>query len=309
MTGLSSLREFLGITIQYKNVPYEVLDTFETGQFNRQLIKYKGSEDDDIWAYMFWPKKQKILGSVLVHHQHNGERHFGKSEVAGLVGDPFQHFCPALAARGIISLAPDSICFEDRRSTGSGTQAAADPDDDWLQHYNEMCYRLLRGEGLMKKVVEDSSIGLSILAHMEEANPPKLGILGHSYGGNTVIFHAALDERIQYSCSSGAVCNYKNKMEHGTGIEMAEVIPGFYPKYDIGDLLQMVAPRSLLILCAEEDIYSRDAKNIYNQVKKFYQNAGVESNINLKAYQGGHALTGERFADIIHWFEKKYQAN
>ena len=76
----------------------------------------------------------------MVFHQHNGAFHLGKSEVAGLVGDPFQAFGPALARRGIAVLAPDAVSFEDRRASGSGT----DPHErDWLQHYNAMAYRLI----------------------------------------------------------------------------------------------------------------------------------------------------------------------
>ena len=80
-----------------------------------------------------------------MHHQHHGERHHGKSEVEGIAGDPFQFFCPALAKAGIISLAPDSICFEDRRTNKKGLLPDDDPDNDWLQHYNECVTGLLKG--------------------------------------------------------------------------------------------------------------------------------------------------------------------
>jgi len=33
-----------------------------------------------------------------------------------------------------------------------------------------------------------------------------LSTLGHSYGGNTVLFHAALDVRPGFACASGAAC-------------------------------------------------------------------------------------------------------
>ena len=78
----------------------------------------------------------------------------------------------------------------------------------------------------MKKVIEDSSIGISILSQLENTIKDKIGVLGHSYGGNTVIFHSPFDERVKYTCSSGAVCSYKTKFKSGTGIEMAEVIFG-----------------------------------------------------------------------------------
>lgn len=300
------LQNFLGINIHQGKVDFETLETYEEEYFKRHLIKYLGSEKEEITAYLFIPQNNEILGSVLVHHQHNGERHFGKSEVAGITGDPFQFFCPRLARKGIISLAPDSICFEDRRKNKKGIIPDDNSDDDWLQHYNEMCYRILNGESLMKKVIDDSAIGISVLLQLQESMEDKIGMLGHSYGGNTVIFHSPFDDRIKYSCSSGAVCSYRKKMEFGTGIEMAEVIPGFTVDYDIEDLLKLICPRELLILSSSLDIYSQDAEDMYRAAKSVYKESGKEDSIAHKSFEGKHALDKQRFEFIINWFEKKF---
>lgn len=305
MNDLQKLRiriqEFLNIRILKEHVSYDIIETTHLDSFERQLISYQGTEGDKIKAYLFFPTQQQVKGSILVHHQHNGERHLGKSEVAGLIGDPLQAFCPALASKGYICLAPDSICFEDRRSNMSGTEASENPDEDFLQHYNQMCYRLLKGQLLMSKVIEESTIAISLLEQLEDTPKGQIGILGHSYGGNTVLFHSALDERIAYSCSSGAACSYANKLANGTGIEMAEVIPGFIEQFDIHDLVSCTSPRRMLILSAEQDKYAKDAGNIVQQAKPAYQEAGVEENLIHKHYLGGHALTQERFDDIINW--------
>ena len=146
----------------------------------RQLrIQYESLDGDVIPAYFLLPDGDGPFAGVLVHHQHHGQRHWGKSEVCGLVGDPWQAFGPALARRGIAVLAPDSICFEDRRTNASGTE----PDeDDMAQHYNEMCYRLLRGEWLIQKVLQDSAQGISLLKTHPQIDNQRIGIVGHSYG-------------------------------------------------------------------------------------------------------------------------------
>ncbi len=298
------IQKFLDIEIHSSPIPFEILETEEFEEFDRQLISYLGSENGEIRAFLFIPTKKKIIGSILVHHQHNGERHLGKSEVAGIAGDQFQHFCPALATKGIVTLAPDSICFEDRRKNMKGILEDPDPDNDWLQHYNELCYRILRGSSLMKKVIEDSSIAISLLSNHDLTKDHTIGILGHSYGGNTVIFHSPFDKRIKLSCSSGAVCSYKTKFGHDTGIEMAEVIPGFTEKYDVDDLLKMINPRKLLILSAESDQYARDAKGIYNKIKSDFDDL---NSIVLKYYEGDHPLDKQRFDDIIHWFVQEFE--
>ena len=203
-------------------------------------------------------------------------------------------------------MAPDSLCFADRRGNKSGIEPSEDPDDDILQHYNEMCYRLLKGTTLMKKVVDDSAIAISLISQLKHTKPGKIGLLGHSYGGNTAIFHSPFDERIQFTCSSGAVCSYKRKFKSGTGIEMAEVIPNFTDIYDIKDLLRLVAPRKLLIMSATKDIYSEDAGSVFHAVKTTYENLGSGSSIIHKCYEGGHGLDQSRFDFIVNWFVNQF---
>ncbi len=297
--------KYLDFEINRDKVDYDIVQTEIFDNFKRHLIKYPGSESDEIPAYLFIPH-QGIRGAILVHHQHAGERHLGKSEVAGITGDPNQFFCPELANRGFICLAPDSICFEDRRTNMTGTNPAADPDDDILQHYNEMCYRILRGTTLMKKVVDDSAIGISLLSQLRNVPRGKIGILGHSYGGNTVIFHAPFDDRIKYACSSGAVCSYANKFENYTGIEMAEVIPGFVEHFDIADLITDVCPRKFLIVAATDDKFSKDAEGIYQESIDAYVTANVAENLELRMYDGSHALNSDRFSFIVNWFDKSF---
>ncbi|MEZ5427505.1 MAG: dienelactone hydrolase family protein [Pyrinomonadaceae bacterium] len=302
-----NIRDFLEINISEDTVETEVIEVLREKTFERRLIRYAGSEGDEIRAYLFIPKQTPVTGSVLVHHQHNGERHLGKSEVAGIAGDPFQAFCPALAEKGIITLAPDSICFEDRRTNRRGIEPDSEPDNDWLQHYNEMAYRLLKGTTLMKKVLDDSAIGINVLLQQAGSQTGKIGLLGHSYGGNTALFHAPLDERVGYTCSSGAVCSYRTKIKHQTGIELAEVIPGFLENFEIEDLLKTVCPRKFLIVSATEDIYAQDAKEIYNSVKPVFQESNAADALVHREYEGGHPLDRERFDFIVNWFSQEFK--
>jgi dienelactone hydrolase len=222
----------------------------------------------------------------------------GKSEVCGLVGDALQAFGPALAKQGIVVLAPDSICFEDRRRNRTGIAPDA---ADVEQHYNEMCYRLLRDDTLMHKVLSDSAQGISLLRAHSHVDPTHIGILGHSYGGNTALFHGALDERIRFACASGAACTYRYKIAHQLGIEMAEVIPGFITHYDIPDLVACFAPRQVLLVSATNDNASHDADVIVSESQEICASLGTASHIEHKRYEGAHALTQERFDAILAW--------
>lgn len=72
-----------------------------------------------------------------------------------------------------------------------------------------MCYRILKGENLMKKVILDAMQAISLLSGLEYVDKNRIGTLGHSYGGNTVLFLSAIDQRISFACASGSACTYK----------------------------------------------------------------------------------------------------
>ena len=215
--------------------------------------------------------------------------------MCGLAGSPFQAFGPELARRGFVVLAPDSICFEERRK-----DTTVEGFDFW-QHFNEMCYRILKGEYLMKKVLEDAMNGITLLSNLLYVDDKRIGTLGHSYGGNTVLFISALDERISFSCASGSACTYENRMQNDVGIEMASVIPNFHKRFDIDALVSCIAPRCLLIVSAEDDKYSKDADDIVEKASASYMKFDAMKNLHHKRYSGGHALTKERFDFIMEW--------
>ena len=287
--------EFLKFRIPDVPPKFTALEHVDADGYTRQRLSYTSEEGDEIPAYLLQPKGDGLFAGVLVHHQHASQRHFGKSEVCGLVGDPLQAFGPALARRGIVVLAPDSICFEDRRKNRTGTEP--NKEADIAQHFNEMCYRLLRGDTLMRKVLSDSAQGISLLHSLPQVDPERIGMLGHSYGGNTVLFHGALDERVRFACSSGAACSYRYKMANEVGIEIAEAIPGFATRFDISDLVACFASRRLLVVSATEDVFSFDADHVVEAAKALNPNAHLEH----KSYRGGHTLTRKRFDDILRW--------
>jgi dienelactone hydrolase len=290
---------FVGFSLPDHPVTYKTEDVRQEPGYTRIRIRYPGEAGDSIPAYLLLPDGQGSFPAVLVHHQHAGQRHLGKSEICGLTGDPLQAFGPALVRQGIAVLAPDSICFEDRRRNRSGMEP--DGEADFLQHFNEMCYRLVRGDTLMRKVLADSALGVSLLCAHPQIDAARLGMLGHSYGGNTVLFHAGLDERVRFACSSGAACTYEHKMSHETGIEMAEAIPGFAARFDIPDLVTCFAPRPILLVSSSDDKYSRDAEGIAASARQACSASGTPERIQHLRYEGGHSLTPERFKDIVDW--------
>lgn len=290
------LRLALGVALFPSAPAVEVVSSDPQDGYVRHLVRLI-TDDDSIPAFLATPLGDGPFGAVAIFHQHAGQRHLGKSELFGLAGDPVQAFGPALAQRGLVVLAPDSIAFEDRRRGGG-----IDPrDDDWEQHYNAMAYRLVRGETLMQKVLADAAVAVSALLARDDVNPGAVGAFGHSYGGNTSLFLSAVDERVRFACVSGALGSYRNKIANGTGIEMAEVIPGFAARFDLEDVVAAVAPRLFFAVSATADKYSADAAELVDLAKPAFDSAGAPEALSHLRVEGGHALDAQRFDAIVEW--------
>lgn len=293
------IAEFLQFKPANSTVSFNVHEREAKSGYHQLRIIYQGEEGDEIPAFLLLPEGKGPFAAVVVHHQHHGQRHWGKSEVAGLVGDPLNAFGPALAKQGLIVLAPDSICFEDRRQNRTGTE----PDEMWdvAQHYNELCYRLLQGDTLMRKVLSDSAQAVSLLSHHPLVENGRIGMIGHSYGGSTTLFHAALDERIRFAGASGASCSFAQRINDQTGIELSQVIPNFAVHFDFPDLVTCIAPRPLLLISGAEDKYAKDADRVTALAQAQCRQWNIPTAIEQKRYEGGHTITPDRFADMIEW--------
>jgi len=276
----------------------KVLEERGRDGYNEQLVRYTSGDRVESPALLLLPEGEGPFPAVVAYHQHHSQWHIGKSEVAGLAGDPDQALGPGLARRGVAVLAPDTIGFEDRRRSRAGT---APGDDDERQYYNEMAYRLLDGELLMSTILADGAQAMSVLGQVQGVDRGRIGVVGHSMGGTTALFHGALDERVRFVCASGTAATYRAKMAAGTGIEASLVIPGIRKVADIDDVATLIAPRPLLLVSAAEDPYSQDADDIAEHARNTYAALSAEDALRHVRFSGGHALTKERVDLIDEW--------
>lgn len=302
----SQIRAFLRLGEPEQPSAFAVHAQAQEDGYTRKAISYRVADGDTIEALLFEPDARRRDVAVLALHQHNSEWALGKSEIAGLAGDPLQAFGPALARAGITVLAPDALGFESRRGVpGSGGALAPTltkplgTASDWLQYYNHAMHRLVRGELLMTKVLSDIAAAASVL--VQQTGAPRLGMVGHSHGGNLALFAAAVDTRIAFACASGAACSYRYKLSHGIGLENALVIPGFATRFDFDDLMRCIAPRQLFVVSSEGDPYSADASELVLAAAPTFEAAGAPANLRHLRHGASHALDAQRFAAIVDW--------
>ena len=99
----NEIKEAIGIISSDTNphIEYRLLDSTKESGYTRHLIEYNSYEDKVI-AFLLLPEILDKNPAILINHQHNSERHLGKSEVCGLAGNPLQAFGPELAKKGFV---------------------------------------------------------------------------------------------------------------------------------------------------------------------------------------------------------------
>lgn len=304
----ASISSFLSLTPPLEHSRAVVHTEVQEAGYSRKLVSYEAA-GGLVPAFLFEPAGARRELALVALHQHNGQWHLGKSEIAGLAGDPLQAFGPVLARAGVTVLAPDSVGFESRRDGAEGADAAflapvlhpqrGGTEGDWLQYYNQAMHRVVRGDLLIRRILLD--VAGAVTALRAAVPCTTVGVLGHSFGGNTALFAAALDPRIGLAVSSGAACSYRHKFAHGVGLEMALVIPGFAAHFDFDDLMRCIAPRRLFIVSAESDPYSADATDLVERAREAWLGVDAEKNLQHLRVPGMHALDQDRFDAIVKW--------
>ena len=81
---------------------------------------------------------------------------------------------------------------------------------------------------------------------------------------------------------------------------MALAIPGFTKKWDFADLLIASRPVKILLVSATDDKYSKDADSILKDAEASLNAPREKLHLWENRYHGGHAMTQERFNDILN---------
>jgi dienelactone hydrolase len=224
----------------------ERVETVDLGDVRREKVTYAVEPGERVPAYVFVPKGPGPFPAVLCHHQHGGEFAVGKDGPAGLGSTPDQHYAIELARRGYVTIAPDALCFGERRDRAGKLK-------DGSYERFEALHRITEGKSLQGKYVWDARRALDYLETRKEVDPSRIGMIGHSLGGQETLFTTAADTRIRAAVSSCGFGSLRVLERDRILHNFALFVPGLAEEGDYGAVLALVAPRPFLVAARSED--------------------------------------------------------
>lgn len=146
-----------------------------------------------------------------------------------------------LCARGYAVLCPDHLGFEDRRQNPLPGREAMDPRT--YEHFLAG-EALLQGGSLAATYLFDLQQALDALGTWDGVDPKRLGVIGHSLGGQTALWLSAADPRVRAgfsSCGFSTVASIqKGHFPHNSAL----YLPGLLRRGDHDDVAASIAPRA-----------------------------------------------------------------
>ena len=148
-------------------------------------------------SYLIGVTASNPAPGIAVWHQHNGEYHLGKSEPAGLAGNPMHHTAVALVREGYVVLCPDSLCFEERQDPTGKLKGGNYERFEFLRE-------VVQGRCLAWKDIYDMKQSVSMLCERPEVRTDLIGCYGHSMGSTHAWLVGPLEPRLK--CVIGNCC-------------------------------------------------------------------------------------------------------
>ncbi len=278
-------------------------DTIQKDGYRIESLTYEAEVGDPIPAMLLIPdmvSPAHPAPAVAVWHQHAGQYHLGKSEPAGLAGNPMHHTGAALAKEGFVVLCPDALCFEERQDPTGKLKTGNFERFEFLRY-------VVDGKCMAWKNILDMKRAIDFLQSRPEVIDEKIGCYGHSMGSTHTWLIGPWEPRLK--CLVGNCClpTYKGIHREHMLHCFPNFIPGIYEYGDTPDIAALIAPRPLHLNFGELDKGSpidevrRGVKIIANK----YAAMNAETNFTYYIEEGsGHVLSPAMWEKTLSQFQR-----
>ena len=258
--------------------------------YRLQWLDYAVETNDRVPAILLIPdgvSSSSPAAAITVWHQHAGQWHLGKTEPAGLAGNPMHHTGAALAKLGYVVLCPDALCFEERQDPEGKLKGGDYERFEFLR-------QVVDGRCMAWKNILDMRRAVDYLVSRPEVDSARLGCYGHSMGSTHTWLVGPWEPRLK--CLVGNCCLptyeaiHRNKLLHC----FPNFIPGLHAYGDTPDIAGLIAPRALHLNFGEIDHESpiQQVRAGIETISKAYEKADASDQFTHFIEAGaGHVLS------------------
>ena len=276
-------------------------ETTEKDGYRIESVFYDAEPGDKIPALLLVPDgidAAHPAPAVAVWHQHAGQWHLGKTEPAGLAGNPMHHTGAALAREGYVVLCPDALCFEERQSPhrkGGGYERF------------EFLRLVVAGKCMAWKNILDMRRAIDYLCSRPEVQNDRIGCYGHSMGSTHTWLVGPWEPRLK--CLVGNCCLPTYAAIQRTHLLhcFPNFIPGLFQFGDTPDIAALIAPRALHLNFGEQDNGSpiKEVRAGMRTIAQAYQDAAAAEKFSYWIEPGaGHVLSDDMWRRTQEWFQR-----
>ena len=281
----------------------KLIETEQATGFTRHLLSYEVEPGDRIQAYLLVPEginAQNPAPAIAIWHQHNGQYHLGKSEPAGLDGNPMHHTGAALAREGYVTLCPDALCFEGRQDPKGKLKRGHFERSEFLRY-------VVAGKSMAWKNILDMRRSIDLLAVRPEVKADQLGCYGHSMGSTHTWLAGPFEPRLKALVGNCCLPTYKAIHEERLLHCFPNFVPGWHAYGDTPEIAALTAPRALHLNLGELDGGSPldEAKAGIDRIRAAYEKQGAEEQFSAFIEAGkGHVLSEAMWTRTRQFFGK-----
>ena len=281
----------------------------DEGDYIRRKVSFQVAADERMPAWLLIPKRRPTGRSAAIICMYGTTSGAGKDTTVGLSGarpgsKPSRNraFAVDLAKAGFVALAPDWL-RDGERLPPSGR--AYDTTDFYARHPQW---------STVGKDIWDTMRAVDYLETLPMVDAQRIGMAGHSYGGHTTIFAAALESRIRAVFASGPVSDFLHHGPHWAvprGAGNSQSLPNLRPylldptkplPVTFYEWTALIAPRPLWVQQAAGERRPMEEEN-HAAVSEVYRALGASDRVKYMWHAGDHDFPPEARAAAVKWFQ------
>ena len=287
----------------------QTLGEEDCGRYVRRKVSIAVQPGERMPAYLLIPKglRGRVPAVVCFYGTTGGA---GKETTVGLSGgkpgsppEKNRDYAVWMAEAGYVAFAADYLRDGERVKPGRRPYDTA----DFYEQFPEW--------SVHGKDAWDTSRAVDYLQTLEFVDADRIGMIGHSYGGHSTIFTAALDPRIKVAVANGPVSDFLHHGMHWAvpkGGGASQSLPAMRPfvldptvpaPVTFYEFTSLVAPRPLLVGQAVGERRPMEEEN-HAAVKQVYAAVGAAEKVKYVWYPGDHDFPPAMREAAVEWFRK-----